>query len=426
MSSDSCLDSVSNVLQTNLKTLVFAIYDPSQLLNNESSCECSPNIIDLKPYSDRQIATDVLKDSTIFSQNFTNVFTPVIINSEFQNLFYSSSNKSYNISNSHKYSPAIDFGSQTLSLGYENVKFSLFDACCDKFTEKNGCYPDALRLILLSKELSPIKSLHDLKCNTKALNYDGIIDYFTSTNQIKRQECKPATKAVALPLGIQVNFYCVSLDVSLLIQFNYLVAVPGFDIIAKSDFVLPLVSPDDIINKSEETSRMIRVKNLASSALANLSELVINETEAQCGLCSNLNDLSQADYVSQLKDEQCTSNYYLRNYEQNKSLELIQPIVCSIANNYDSEFNYQLGQVDVYHIDTCLNKSASYIEGIQHQLGLQETPYNFAPLDLSTSDYLGPSHTLCTEFNPPQVQKLVIVPPPETDCGEDDCGEESS
>jgi hypothetical protein len=421
-----CSDQTNqHVLQKELKNLVFAVYDPNNVLVNDSACECSPSIIDFKPYSDNNISTDVLQGTSLFSQHFTNLYTAVIDNQEFQNLFFSASSKSYTINASQKFNPAIDFGSQILSLGHEDVKFSLFDACCDKFTEKNGCYPDPVKLINLNKELSLVKSLYDLKCNTKALTYDGIIEFFTSTNQIKKQDCKPITKVVALPLSIQVNFYCVSLDVVLLMQFNYLVSLPGYDIVHKINFELPIVSPNNLAAKTEEISTQTKAITLASDGTSRLTQLVDNEASAQCKLTQNLNDLLHSEYVSELQDEQGVTNYGLTQYEQNKSLELIYPIACSVANNYDSEFNYQLGQIEVYHLDTCLNKSASFIEGVEKQLGLDPTPFEFLPLELNASDYLTPLN-LCTELNPPQIQQLVIVPPESTMCSGNTCSDEST
>jgi len=422
----SCADQTNqHVLQKNLKNLVFAVYDPNSVLVNETACECSPSMIDFKPYSDTEIATDVLQGTALFSQSFINLFTPVIDNQEFQNLFFSASSKSYGINGSQKYNPAIDFGSQILSLGHEDVQFSLFDACCDKFTEKNGCFPDPVKLINLNKELSLVKTLYDLKCNTKALTYDGIIDFFTSTNQIKKQECKPITKVVALPLSIQVNFYCTSLDIVLLMQFNYLVSLPGYDIVHKVKFELPLVSPADIAAQAEVISVQTKAIDLAANGTHKLTELVDNEATAQCELTQNLNELLQSEYVAELQDEQGVTNYGLTQYEQNKSLELIYPIACSIANNYDAEFNYQLGQIEVYHLDTCLNKTASFVEGVEKQLGINnDNPFTFQPLELGPSDYLAPIN-LCTELNPPQIQKLVIVPPESTNCKGDECKDDS-
>lgn len=421
----SCLNQTNqHVLQKDLKNLVFAVYDPNNVLINESACECSSSIIDFKPYSDTEIATDVLQGTSLFSQHFTNVFTPVIDNQEFQNLFFSASSKSYVINGTQKYNPAIDFGSQILSLGHEDVKFSLFDACCDKFTEKNGCYPDPVKLINLNKELSLVKSLYDLKCNTKALTYDGILDFFISTNQIKKQDCSPITKVVALPLSIQVNFFCTSLDVVLLMQFNYLVSLPGYDLVKKSTFELPIVSPLNLANQAEVISVQTKAIDLAANGTKKLTELVDRETDSQCRLTDKQAKLLHSEYVSELQDEQGVTNYGLTQYEQNKSLELIHPIACSIANNYDAEFNYQLGQIEVYHLDTCLNKTASFIEGVESQLGIETTdPFVFQPLDLSTSDYLAPLN-LCTELNPPQIQKLVIVPPESTVCPGEACGQD--
>ena len=88
---NSCLDQNNqHILQKDLNNLVFAVYDQNSVLNNDSGCECSPSIIDFKTYSDNKITTDVLQGTSLFSQHFTNVFTPVIDNQNFQNLFFSS------------------------------------------------------------------------------------------------------------------------------------------------------------------------------------------------------------------------------------------------------------------------------------------------------------------------------------------------
>ena len=415
----NCLDNNNDgLLPSSLKNLVFAVYDSFNITTNED-CDCSPNtLIDFKPYNDRTISREILNDYSLFSQQFQNVLTPVMINSAFQNLFYSSSSKSYNINASQKFNPAIVFGSQTIALESEDVPFSLFDACCDAFSEKNGCVPDPIKIINLNKELIKIKTLYDLKCNTKALSYDGIINYYVSTNQIKKQECKPDTKVVALPLSIQVHFYSTSLDVKLLLQFNYLVSVPGYDIVKKNTFELPVLSPNDIMYQVEKTTVLTSTKKLGINCLENLNHVIELDEKVQCELSNDLIGVTTSEYNAELKGEQEVANYCLSKYEQDKSLELIQPLVCSIANNYDAEKNYQLSQIEVHHVDTCLNKYASSIEGTQKQLGLESNPYTFPPLDLSTQDYLSPLN-LCTELNPPQIQKLVIVPPPLNDCGTD-------
>ncbi len=421
----TCSDQTNQqVLQKELKNLVFSVYDPNSVLSGDSACECSPSMIDFKPYSDTVISTDVLQGTALFSQNFTNVYTPVIDNQEFQNLFYATSTKSYGINISHKHNPAINFGSQILSLEHGDIRFSLFDACCDKFVEKNSCSPDPVKLINLNKELSSVKSLYDLKCNTKSLTYAGIIEYFVSTNQIKKQDCKPITKVVALPLSIQVNFYCTSLDVVVLMQFNYLVSLPGYDIVNKVTFELPIVSPNDLAAQTEIIAIQTKAIDLAADGANKLTELVNNEAVSQCKLTQNLSNLLQSEYVAELQDEQGVTNHGLTQYEQNKSLELIYPIACSIANNYEAEFNYQLGQIEVYHVDTCLNKSASFIEGVESQLGLTPAPYSFKSLDLGSSDYLAPLN-LCTEFNPPKIQNLVIIPPESTNCSGDGCNDDT-
>ena len=412
----SCLENNNNqgMLPSGLKTLVFAIYNAV----GDDGCDCIPSnqLIDLDRYGDRTICRDVLIDSPLYNQAFPKVFNSVVVNSYFQNLFFSPATKGYFISPSQKYNPAVLFSSQKITNLDDTSSFSLFDTCCEKYIDKNGCIPDALKLIHLTKELSNVKSLYDLKCNVKALNYNDIIDYYTSTNQIKKQECKPDTQYIALPLGIRVNYYSVSLDVDFAVQFNYLVSLPGYELVRKNVVEMPLVSPADIDFQVQKTSVLSNIKSLSAVSLEGYNSIVQVDFDNTSKLYCELNNVSEKQYNSNLKTQENINNYVLSKYEQNKSLELIQPLVCSIANNYEAEKNYQLSQIEVYNTNTCLNKVFANIEGTQKQLGLDPTVFSFPPLDLGVNDYLTPLN-VCMELNPPQIQKLTIVPPPLNDCG---------
>lgn len=413
----SCLEGTQHgMLPSGLKSLVFAIFNAT----GDDGCDCIPSnqLINLDVYGDRTVCRDVLIDSPLYEQSFPKVFNSVFVNHYFKNLYFSPATKGFFISPSQRFNPAILFSSQKITNLDETSPFSLFDTCCEKYIDKNGCIPDPLKLINLTKELSNIKSLYDLKCNVKALKYHDIIDYYTSTNQIKKQECKPDTQNIALPLGVVVNYYSISLDIEFSIQFNYRVSVPGYELVTKPSIEIPLVSPADIDIESQKTSVLSNIKSLSATSLQGFNSIVQHEYDNNIKLYCQMNQLSELKYNSSLKTKENINNYVLTHYEQDKSLELIQPLVCSIANNYEAQKNYQLSQIEVYNTNTCLNKVFSSIEGTQQQLGLDPTIFSFNPLDLGTSDYLD-NINLCTELNPPQMQKLVIVAPASNDCTTD-------